>query len=39
MEFLIIAGVAVAIACWFYKVGKREGSQRGFRAGRRRRGR
>jgi high-affinity Fe2+/Pb2+ permease len=37
MELLIVAGLLLMGAWWFYKAGKREGSQKGYRAGRNRR--
>ena len=37
MEIVIVTGIAVAIAWWLYKAGKREGSRKGFHAGVRRR--
>ncbi len=37
MEGLIILALVVGIGFWIYKAGKREGSRKGFLAGRRRR--
>ena len=36
MESLILIGIVVGIGYWIYKAGKREGSRKGFHAGRRR---
>jgi hypothetical protein len=35
-EMLIAVALIVLIASWFYKSGKREGSRKGFNAGRKR---
>ena len=34
VETIIAIGVVVALIAWAYKAGKREGSRKGFRAGR-----
>ena len=36
MEILIVIAIVVVLSYWTFKAGKREGSMRGFAAGRRR---
>ncbi len=36
MEMLVVVATVLALSYWAFKAGKREGSQRGFAAGRRR---
>jgi len=34
MEALIVVAVLLVLACWAFRAGKREGSTKGYRAGR-----
>jgi hypothetical protein len=36
MEGIIVVAIVIAFVYWAFKAGKREGSQKGFAAGRRR---